>query len=58
MTHRILFDPALGRHALRRALPPSVTVIRITRPPSFARDLREFGATFLIAFVTFLTLFG
>lgn len=58
MTQEIAFEPATTRHPLRRALPASVARYAVANPARWRRDLRDFGVTFVVTFVTILTLFG
>lgn len=58
MTDEILFNPATVRHPLRRALPASVARYALADPDRWRRDVRDFGVTFTVAFVSILTLFG
>lgn len=58
MTQDIAFEPTRVRHPLRRALPASVARYAVSDPARWRRDLRDFGVTFLVTFVSVLTLFG
>ena len=58
MSREIAFEPAATRHPLRRALPASVARYALADPDHWRRDLRDFGVTFAVTFVTVLTLFG